>query len=245
MEEKFPPAGLPDATALHLWWIDLDEELAGGFTSAGGDDLLSDDEKQRAERFRFERDATRFRRCRAMLRLGLGWYSGQNPRNIAIDTGRFGKPFLRESSGLFFNVAHCDGLGVLAFSTRGEVGVDVEALHRTVEAMDIASAYFTPKEAAHIAAAGAERNNAFLRLWTRKEAVLKAAGCGLQQSLDSLDVTRELVFLDDATLGARPSQWQVLDLAPGPGYAGAVAAAPGDWSVAAWNVSSGLAGSSW
>jgi hypothetical protein len=149
MNGEFPPAGLPDARTIHLWWVDLDGELDGEADDAANG-LLSAEERERADRFRFARDASRFRICRAMLRLGLGWYLGLSPREIELRVGPFGKPYLGTDLGLFFNVAHCDGLGVLAFSTLGEVGVDVEAEHRSVEAMDIASAFFTAKEAALI-----------------------------------------------------------------------------------------------
>jgi len=232
MKGEFPPAGMPDASTIHLWWVDLD-----GGPDAGAAGLLSAEERERADRFRFARDASRFRLCRAMLRLGLGWYLGRAPREILLSVGPFGKPYLAGRAELFFNVAHCDGLGVIAFSTLGEVGVDVEAAHRTVEAMEIASAFFTAREAESIASAGQEQNSAFLRIWTRKEAVLKAVGCGLQQSLDSLDVTEELVGLNDGATVSGASRWRVLDLAPKHGFAAAIAAAPGAWSVEAWDVS--------
>jgi len=229
MNGEFPPAGLPDARTIHLWWVDLDGELDGEADDAANG-LLSAEERERADRFRFARDASRFRICRAMLRLGLGWYLGLSPREIELRVGPFGKPYLGTDLGLFFNVAHCDGLGVLAFSTLGEVGVDVEAEHRTVEAMDIASAFFTAKEAALIEKAGRGQNNAFLRIWTRKEAVLKAVGCGLQQSLDSLDVTEELVSVG---FSADASRWRVMNLDSRTRFAAAIAAEPGEWSVAA------------
>jgi len=231
MNADFPPSERPDAATIHLWWVDLD----GPAVEATG--FLSAEECERADRFRFARDASRFRICRAMLRLGLGWYLGLSPRGIALQTGPFGKPYLSRDARLFFNVAHCDGLGVIAFSTLGEVGVDVEAAHRTVEAMDIASAFFTAKEAAQVAEAGSEQNNAFLRIWTRKEAVLKAVGRGLQQSLDSLDVTTELVSLDSSAAAAVSSCWRVVDLTARKGFASAIAAPPGAWSVASWDVS--------
>jgi len=236
MNDDFPPATLPAGDAIHLWWIDLDGLGHADEAPAG---LLSSEELERAARFHFARDAGRYRLCRAMLRLGLGWYLGRNPRELTIRAGKFGKPYVSDAS-LSFNVAHSAGLGAIAFSTRGEVGIDVEGADRSIEVMDIASSYFTARETASIAAAqGPNRLRAFLRIWTRKEAVLKAVGCGIPNRLNQVDVTRELVDFDGEAITPGDywkSEWQVRDLKPREGFAGAIAAAPGDWAIEPWHV---------
>jgi 4'-phosphopantetheinyl transferase len=128
-----------------------------------------------------------------MLRLGLSWYLGNNPREVALTTGLRGKPRQAEASPLHFNVTHRDCLALIAFTTIGEVDIDVEAVDRRVESLDIANSNFTRKEAEAIAVAGSleEQRKHFLRFWTRKEAVLKAAGGGLLYGLDSVDVSGE------------------------------------------------------
>jgi 4'-phosphopantetheinyl transferase len=234
MTEDFPRPELPTDGAIHLWWVDLD----GG---AGVDPapILSAEERERAARFHFAEDASRFRRCRAMLRLGLGWYLGRNPQGIVLRVGKFGKPYV--DGGLYFNVSHVGGLGAIAFATRGEVGVDVEAVNRSVEAMEIASSYFTATETASIASKGTEpeRNSVFLRLWTRKEAVLKAAGCGIVHGLDRVEVLEDRVSLvagisgGDGSVG---SVWRVRDLPRTDGHWAAIAAADADWSILQWKM---------
>jgi 4'-phosphopantetheinyl transferase len=84
------------------------------------------------------------------------------------------------------------------------------------------------------AATPAEQAGVFLRLWTRKEAVLKAAGCGLLGGLDGVDVSQEPlnpVRLHGATDSSAESCWRVQDLELIGGFAGAVAAPAGNWSV--------------
>lgn len=84
------------------------------------------------------------------------------------------------------------------------------------------------------AATPAEQASVFLRLWTRKEAVLKAAGCGLLGGLDGVDVSQEPlspVTLRGATDESAESCWRVQDLEPIDGFAGAVAAPAGNWLV--------------
>jgi 4'-phosphopantetheinyl transferase len=224
---------LPLEATIDIWRIDLDSESNSGLNL---DEILSTEERNRAERFLFPRDAFRFRFCRAMLRLGLALYLQETPQKIALATNRHGKPRLADSSALHFNVTHSDGLGLIAFTRVGEVGIDVEAVQRDVEALDIASAHFTRNETALIAAAQKpqEQTRIFLRLWTRKEAVLKAAGCGILRGLNTVDVSEQPVSL--VRLGGAPEEttgdcWRVQDLEQIDGFAGAVAALPGDWSI--------------
>jgi 4'-phosphopantetheinyl transferase len=238
MNEDFPLPGPPRALTVDVWMLDLDRPPHHDWRLG---DLLSADERERAERFVFARDAERFRLGRAMLRLGLGWYLGEDPRKIALTAGWRGKPRLAEPSGLDFNVTHCGGLGLIAFTKFGEVGIDVEAMRRDIEAQDIATSNFTSREAGLIAEAGTprERMILFLRYWTRKEAVLKASGCGILDGLDTVDVSegpRRLVKLGSEGGEMAGAGWLVRDLEGIEGFAGAVAAAPGDWSIRKWPI---------
>jgi 4'-phosphopantetheinyl transferase len=88
-----------------------------------------------------------------MLRLGLAGYLKTTPQKIVLVTNPHGKPCIAEGPALHFNVSHSGGLGAIAFTTIGEVGIDVEAIQRDVEALEIATANFTRNEAAMVAAA--------------------------------------------------------------------------------------------
>jgi 4'-phosphopantetheinyl transferase len=232
MNEGFSQCKLPAAATIEVWSIDLDRPLN---PEANLNSILSIEERNRAERYLYSKDASRFRLCRAMLRLGVAWYLETTPQKIALATNRHGKPCIAECPALNFNVSHSGGLGVIAFTTAGEVGIDVEAIRCDVGAVEIASAHFTRIEAASIAAATPqEQASAFLRLWTRKEAVLKAAGCGLLGGLDGLDVSQgplDQVRLCSAAGDRAESFWRIQDLEQIEGFAGAVAAPTGNWSV--------------
>jgi 4'-phosphopantetheinyl transferase len=238
MNQALPLFGLPPKTIIDVWRIELDQPLD---IAASLGEILSAEERERADRFVFARDAARFRLCRAMLRLGLAWYLKRAPREIGLTAGWRGKPRLAEPAGLYFNVSHCQGLALIAFTTAGEVGVDLEAAGRDLEAVEIASSNFTGKEAAMIASAptSEEQLRLFLRFWTRKEAVLKADGCGILDGLDSVDVsqqTENLVRLPGGGMDSTERCWLVRDLEGIDGFAGAVAARPGDWSIREWTV---------
>lgn len=233
-----PLRELPRARTIHVWHIQLDRPLN---PAVNLDDVLSVEERNHAKRYAFASDASRFRLCRACVRLGLAWYLNKNPREVALTTGEYGKPRLTDPSGLYFNVTHAQELGLIAFTTIGEVGIDVEPVRQDIEAMDIASTNFTSKEFATIAAAATqwEQARTFLCLWTRKEAVLKAAGFGIVRGLNTVDVTQQssnLVGLKGAN-GERPeSFWQLRDLNLRGGFVGAIAAPPGDWSILHWPI---------
>jgi 4'-phosphopantetheinyl transferase len=151
---------------------------------------LCDAERQRAGRFRFERDRRRFIVARARLRELLAARLGARPERVELVYGKNGKPALAYSSW-HFSVSHCGDLALFAFSTRGDIGIDIEEIRPLPEADAIAAQFFSPRErAAYSALAPRDRPLAFLECWTRKEALAKALGDGLSMPLDALDVSR-------------------------------------------------------
>jgi 4'-phosphopantetheinyl transferase len=110
---------------------------------------------------------------------------------IAIARDSFGKPFLADPDpGYWFNCSSCDGLLLIAGSRRGPVGADVETLERCIPVWEDASRDFAPAERALLAAlAPARRPLAFARMWTAKEAVLKARGTGIVHGLAQPDMS--------------------------------------------------------
>jgi len=92
-----------------------------------------------------------------------------------------------------------------------------------------------------IAAAGTQQEQAsiFLRFWTRKEAVLKAAGCGIIYGLNTFDVSKQSassIRLPATSDEFAESDWAVRDLEQSDGFVGAVAAPPGNWSILQWPI---------
>ena len=211
---------LPPARGeVQVWleWID-DAPTAVGMA------LLDDDERARAGRFRFERDRRRFVARRAFLRHVLAGYVGVAPRNLRYRTSSNGKPELAGTFGVAFSASHADGLAVVAVAIDGQVGVDVERSRPMADSLDLARRLFSAWERARVEAAPTSmRSEAFLRIWTRKEAYVKFVGTGLSMPLDAFDVLDERVRLSrpDATT----PRLQALELPNG--YVGAVALSGG------------------
>ena len=165
--------------------------------------------------------------ARSWLAGQLGWAS---PDSLPLQRDARGRPHLL-SAGIDCSWSH-SGEGLLVVLARGViVGADCERLHARPRALALARRFFTGPEHDWLAAqpAGETRDRAFLRLWCAKESVLKAHGHGLSFGLEKLrfaehDGALRLIECDPA-LG-EPAQWRLSEIAPEPGYLGALAWRP-------------------
>jgi 4'-phosphopantetheinyl transferase len=148
--------------------------------------LLSADEHARADRFRFEEDRVRFMTARGGLRRILSSYCSIPPNHIVFYSGSHGKPALRaSSSALEFNVSHSGDYALIAVTSGVACGVDIECGRTNINEVAVAADFFCPREVEWLSHSEAD----FLRLWTVKEASMKAVGGGLSISLCDFDVT--------------------------------------------------------
>jgi len=175
--------------------VELDAGLAAGLdeeTAEPGPELvmLAADEQVRAARFIRARDRRRFVSCRAALRQILGVLLDASPGSLQFRAGGQGKPELVPEPGrdepsdcrhpLRFNVSHSAELALIAVCRGRELGVDIERVRPFAEADRIVASFFSTAEQAAFAMIPDEaKDRAFVRGWTRKEAVLKALGIGL------------------------------------------------------------------
>lgn len=150
---------------------------------------LSAEEAQRADRFRFEKDRSRFIVSHACLREILARYLGSDPARLAFSINEYGKPSLTHSR-LEFNLSHSGNLALIAVTWNRKVGVDVERIREGISSLVIARQYLSKAEMAELQSLPPEqRVNAFFICWTRKEAYIKAQGLGLSLPLVSFDVS--------------------------------------------------------
>ncbi len=194
---------------------------------------LSPQERERASRFHFERDRVRFIVGRAVLRRLLGEYLAIEPVALRLCAGSRGKPYLdhRDLVGkpeVHFNLSHSGDLGLAAFSLDGPIGVDVEAARSLADASDLVARFFSPREReAFERLPDYEKTAAFYRLWTRKEAWLKATGEGISESLHLVEVTflpgQEARFSSLPPWASALGSWRLHALEPAAGFIGAAA----------------------
>jgi 4'-phosphopantetheinyl transferase len=193
--------------------------------------LLSRDERERAEKFRYAEHRQHYVVARASLRRLLAERLGIAPRAVELVETRYGKPRLASIQGsadVEFNVAHSGILALFAFTSGRAVGVDVELIREVPDADELADRFFSPTEAASLRALQLDlRSLAFLACWTRKEAFIKALGLGLSCPLDAFDVTIDpdapaRIIRIEERIDAL-ANWAMEAFTPYPGYLAAVA----------------------
>jgi 4'-phosphopantetheinyl transferase len=152
--------------------------------------ILSPGEVKRSERFINPQHGKNFLRAHVILRQILSRTTAVEPGQLVIETGKTGKPALvGPGSGFYFNLAHSGDLVLVAVSEGEEVGIDVEQIHEKADLDLIARQFFAPHEADWLdSLLPGPRLVSFYRLWTMKEAVLKAKGIGLEGGLARVKV---------------------------------------------------------
>ena len=219
-----PPALCLANNEVHVWRASLECHPSRVSQFAA---CLSEDERLRANRFRFELDRNRFIAGRGTLRAILGRYLGIAAGAVQFCYSTAGKPGLAPvlRGDLHFNVTHSNALALYAVS-RSEVGIDVEYVRDISGAEEIAGRFFTSQESAELATVPrAKRMETFLRAWTRKEAGWKARGVGIAAAESQWQIP-----LDDAaaSLGGgavnvvESRDWRLHDLTPASGYVAAL-----------------------
>jgi 4'-phosphopantetheinyl transferase len=225
---------LTTETNIDLWFWSIEAQASD---LARWQTYLSDDELGRMARFLFERDRVRFTICRSRMRRVLGWYSRTEPRHIEFAAMGRQKPVLAGSNTdrLEFNLTHTDGLACLVVTHGHGVGVDLERV-RHIEDDFIAYSLNPAEHSFVLALEPALHQIAFFRVWTAKEAYLKAIGAGLWQSLKTFDVDvpaesamgtfirGKLPRIDDA--GERARNWHLYSFRATDHHIGALAIAP-------------------
>lgn len=185
--------------------------------------LLSPEEQQRAERFRFPHLRERFRIGRGMLRTLLGSYCGISPEALHFGYSEYGKPSLAGIPECFFNVSHSGELWACAIGTGTAFGIDIEHMRPLLDRDTLARRFFAPAEHQAINLyPEADRSAAFYRCWTRKEAYLKALGFGLSKGLNSFEVDCSEAATSIIRDPVSQTQWTAHDVSLPAGYAGAL-----------------------
>jgi len=221
-----PPVPELPPSSLHIWQFPV---TPSPLTPDRHTSLLSSDERVRASRFHFEKDARRFTITRAALRSILGGYTRTAASDLRFDYAHHGKPSLAENpANIRFSVSHSGGLAMIAITLAREVGVDIEAFRNNIETDKLAERFFSAPERESLRLLSApNRVAAFFRCWTCKEAFLKAQGLGLSRSLDSFDVEvnpeRPAQLLATRPHAEEAGQWSLHGVETDCGYAAAAA----------------------
>ena len=215
--------------SVHIWHTQLNWSPAWLHQFS---QTLSPDEQARANRFRFERDRHWFIAGRGILRFLLARYLHVSPAQLRFSYSSRGKPALADlessntlSFNISFNVSHSQGLALYGITCDRQIGIDIEHIRAIQDMEQLAQRFFLPSEYALINACPPEQQqHTFFRLWTCKEAYLKATGEGIT------GLKRVEIVLKPGDSIAIPSLnnslaagWTVMQLSVAPAYAAALA----------------------
>ncbi len=196
---------------------------------AEADTWLRPEERARLIRLRAPGAARLSRIGRALARRLLADRTGTSPLDWWFAIGRHGRPEARCARRLALpppsvNVSHCASLVCCALADRARVGIDVEPEDRPPPERR-PERFLAAAELAWLASRGDAGSRAgFWRLWTLKEAWLKARGTGIAGSLRSFAIRPgEPSVLETAPPEEPPTTWAFLEPATAPGHRVAVA----------------------
>lgn len=202
--------------------------------------LMTEDERARFNKFKFERDRLLFLATRALVRTVLSNYIDVPPSDWRFVYDKYGKPHVSTpatSESIFFSLTNTPGLVICAVShVYDQIGVDAEWLERPGDIAALADHYFSPLEVQALRALpSAQQRDRFFRYWTLKESYLKARGLGLSLPLNQfsflLDDGSEIHVVFESRLTDSPTQWSFVQFTIGSSYIVALGVKTGGTSL--------------
>ncbi len=165
---------------VHLWFTRPDSinqtSLLRRYKS-----LLTEDEIQKQQSFRFAKKRRHALITRAFVRCLLSHYAETPPDDWRFTCGFHGKPEIQNCRlPLQFNISHTDDLIICTVALNDNIGCDVELTNRNLDYLGMAEHFFSHREFTHLQEkTGVEQQRLFFDYWTLKESYIKAAGQGL------------------------------------------------------------------
>lgn len=215
------------ADDVHLWRARLDHRSE---KLAELQQKLSGEEREFSCGFAFVEDRHRYIVSHGLLRDILGRYVKPPDKQVKIIRTANGKPELlgcAGGSGLQFGLAHSEDLFIVALTWNRRIGVDIESIANPSGWDAIAKENFAAREySATLNLPSEQRHNAFLKMWTHKEAYLKGRGEGLRRPLASfmiLEYPAGDMRVDDSFDPEASSAWRFQEFVPDAFHLGTLA----------------------
>lgn len=212
---------VPSGATAAVWSLDTAADVVGGYRVQDAGAVLDAGERERAERLLRPGARQRFLASHLGLRVLLGGYLGLAPQEVRLVRedcpvcgGPHGRPAVA-GGAVHFSLSHSGDLAYFAFAAV-PVGVDVEEIPGAQAVADVLAALHPVESAELTALAPAERPGALGRVWSRKEACLKASGTGVSLGLAE-------PYVGSLPAPAPVEGWTVTDLPAPAGYAAALA----------------------
>lgn len=149
---------------------------------------LKEEELEKLDAYKSEVAKINFAVSRSFLNKAFETILAVPFTDVLVLRDKYHKPYIKNNSGIKFNISHTDGYVVLGFSKR-ELGIDIEKVNDDFAFEDIFENCFTSGEIKNI---GVDRSM-FYKYWIAKEAYLKYEGYGLIRNPKEIEV----IYIDD------------------------------------------------
>lgn len=222
---------------VHIWCADLNihNDLLQQLLNT-----LSHDEKERAARFVRDEDRLHFIAARSILRDILSRYCGCDSKDIQLAYNAKGKPSLGNDQSqlqIHFNLSHSNDIALYAISKMENIGIDIEYIKKDIHPLDIAERFFSKDEILLLSQLPtADQLIGFYKIWTRKEAYVKAIGEGISHPLDQFSVDlaihKSKIKFDSAS--GLKSDWYIYNILLHHHYTAALALSNDDPFIHYW-----------
>jgi 4'-phosphopantetheinyl transferase len=205
---------------IHVWWSMLDQHQHNVNRYYK---MLSHEDQNRVDRFRFQLLRDREIVSRGILKELISKYIGTDLEEIEFTYNKYGKPLLCRKLGgsdLCFSVSHSEYLGMFAFAKGNSIGVDVEKLQELfIDLEDVIKLCLSDFEKSWFADVSPKmKNEVFYKVWTAKEAFIKAIGTGLSFPLRNinckLNSDNDLSFHSISNYCRYIRKWEIVTFKP-------------------------------
>jgi len=230
-KDPLPACGFPsvaEKNSIHVWsawYADLDQNFRVLSKS------ISREELNTASTYRNSADTRKYVMRHGLVRIILAHYTHGNPEMVSFKTGMHGKPQLDLPGGyadISFNLSHTSEMVLIGFTKKRRIGVDVVKMDPSYRFHESAEYILTPGEKAFLnSIEPALRYQIFFRIWTLKEAILKATGSTLtmMEKIDLSEIIQDVIFSPDYSMKFldTPPPFFIWQFNSGSGHRGAIA----------------------
>ncbi|KAK9196723.1 hypothetical protein WN943_004854 [Citrus x changshan-huyou] len=185
------PVKLPSKMETHFWYV-LPDEVKSESLLSQYSELLSPREKENLDHMQGDQFKKSALLARVLVRTTIARYQTNcqvNPRSLKFKKTIYGKPEVDWENGdkwcpppLHFNISHTSSLVACGVTVNVPIGIDVEEKQRRLKNKILAFAkrYFSPDEVKLLTAISDPeiQRQELIKLWTLKEAYVKAVGRG-------------------------------------------------------------------
>jgi 4'-phosphopantetheinyl transferase len=218
---------------IHIWLAGY-EDLDRHFRVLTG--VISPEERDVASTFTNSADTRKYMLRHGVLRSILAHYTYQDPEQVALVTGKNGKPALDPKGGyadIFFNLSHTSEKILIGVTRKHRIGVDIVKMEPSYPFQESAEYILTPAEKRSLQSVEpALRYQVFFKIWAIKEAILKATGgtLALMKNTDLSEIIPDLLFSPDYSMKylKPPPPFFIWQFTSAPGHYGAIAADAGN-----------------